>query len=257
MPSRFATDVFKSDDESDNAFRFDSGSGNMLEKFKNNISDRYKSIRAKNDVTTDPEESSPTEGYTKSSYGKDHPMNKAFINDISYENDHDYKLTATDGSYIDNSRDYSIDQRYYGGSNRKFVYKGGKNESRLYDSPVSMATMGGYYDVDDSPAASAAFLDRYIDQNNLNQRESDKYYKNNGTFNYGSDESRAFNPEEMMNRIDRGAAKSWKRAGQEEAELFGDIWGKEPPKWNMPQPPEKIDEEDQVDVDDLLDEIED
>ena len=257
MPSRFATDVFKSDDESDNAFRFDSESGNMLEKFKNNISDRYKSIRARNDVTADPE-NTPTvtkdDSYMRTSIGGEKIPENIF-QDI--ENDNDVKDSFNNSKDFTYFQDNSVDQRYYGGSNRKFVYKGGEGESRLYDSPVSMATMGGYYDVDDSPAASAAFLDRYIDQNNLNQRESDKYYKNTGTFDYGSDKSRAFDPADMMKRIDKGAEKSWKRAGQEEAELFGDIWGKEPPKWNMPQPPENINDEDQVDVDDLLDEIED
>ena len=78
-----------------------------------------------------------------------------------------------------------------------------------------------------------------------------------GLQGYGSDKSRAFDPEKMMKSINRGAEKSWKRAGQEEAELFGDIWGKEPPKWNMPQPPKDVSEEDQVDVDEILDEIED
>ena len=48
----------------------------------------------------------------------------------------------------DNSlRQYTIDnsdnRRYYGGSNRTFNYKGGDGLSKLYDTPVSMATMGG------------------------------------------------------------------------------------------------------------------
>ena len=257
MPSRFATDVFNSDDRSDNAFRFDTASGNMLEKFKNNISDRYKSLNVSNNETSDPEEPSTgtiDNGYKRTSIGGE-KIPKGIFQDIQNDNDvTDSFNNSKDFTYF---QDNSVDQRYYGGSSRKFVYKGGEGESRLYDSPVSMATMGGYYDVDDSPAASAAFLDRYIDQNNLSQRENDKYYKNTGTFDYGSDKSRAFDPEKMMKRIDRGAAKSWKRAGQEEAELFGDIWGKEPPKWNMPQPPKDVSEEDQVDVDEILDEIED
>ena len=53
------------------------------------------------------------------------------------------------------SRDQSDNRRWYGGSSRTLNYRGGDGESRLYDTPVSMATMGGYYDVDDSPSAAA------------------------------------------------------------------------------------------------------
>lgn len=49
--------------------------------------------------------------------------------------------------------------RYYGGDKRKFVYKGGKN-----DLPsMSAATMSGFYEVDDSPAAQAQRTDLATD----------------------------------------------------------------------------------------------
>lgn len=147
-----------------------------------------------------------------------------------------------DNSVTQNNIDNSDNRRFYGGSNRSFTYNGGGGESRLYDSPVSMATMGGHYDVDDSPAANAKFVDSYTDQNNLNQRESDKYYKANGTFNYSSDESRAFNPVNMMNRIDSSPQRSYDMADREAANLFGDMWKwkNTMPQWQMPTPGKPI-----------------
>ena len=66
--------------------------------------------------------------------------------------------------------DASVDNsKYYGGSSRTFNYTPSKgndgNPEGLYDTPVSKATMGGFYDVDDSPAANQKFLDFYIDNN--------------------------------------------------------------------------------------------
>ena len=55
--------------------------------------------------------------------------------------------------------------RVYGASTNVFNYQGGSGENSLYDSPVSAATMGGFYDVDDSPAAQAKFLGLHTDLN--------------------------------------------------------------------------------------------
>ena len=145
---------------------------------------------------------------------------------------------AQDNSITQNNIDNSDNRRFYGGGSRTFNYRGGDGESRLYDSPVSMATMGGYYDVDDSPSANAKFVDMYTDLNNQNQRASDKYYKANGTFNYSSDESRAFDPVSMMNRIDEAPQRSYDRADREAGLLFGDMWKWKNtlPRWQMPTP---------------------
>jgi len=73
-----------------------------------------------------------------------------------------------DNNYLSTNIDSSV--RTYGGSNRVFNYQGGSGKSSLYDSPVSAATMGGYYDVDDSPAAQAGFV-------NLHTGLNDDYQK--------------------------------------------------------------------------------
>tara|TARA_R110002020_G_scaffold143654_5_gene316109 strand:- start:6818 stop:7870 length:1053 start_codon:yes stop_codon:yes gene_type:complete len=73
-----------------------------------------------------------------------------------------------DNNYSSANIDSSV--RTYGGSNRVFNYQGGSGQSSLYDSPVSAATMGGYYDVDDSPAAQAKFVNLHSGINQDNQK---------------------------------------------------------------------------------------
>lgn len=58
-----------------------------------------------------------------------------------------------DGNYASVDVDNSF--RYYGGDDRKFVYKGKKNDL----PPMTAAMMSGFYDVDDSPAAIARETD--------------------------------------------------------------------------------------------------
>ncbi len=140
---------------------------------------------------------------------------------------------------IDNSVDNS---RTYEGSDRTFNYTGGRGESSLYDTPVSMATMGGFYDVDDSPSAGQAFLDRYITSNNDSQSESDAAYKKSGSFDYNSmaDSSRAFNPEEMQARIDNSPLLSRDRSKIQLGKLFGDMDNFDPGEFLLPKPPKPV-----------------
>ena len=74
--------------------------------------------------------------------------------------------TVTNTQNIDNSVDNS---RTYGGSARIFNYQGSGNPAT--DTPVSAATMGGLYDVDDSPAANASRVYRQSDQNTELQKK--------------------------------------------------------------------------------------
>lgn len=130
--------------------------------------------------------------------------------------------TNVDNSVNQNTYDMSDNRRYYGGSSRTFNYKGGDGLSELYDSPVSKATMGGYYDVDDSPAAAASFLDRYIGMNQLYQKDVKKDYEKSGNFDYsrstaaGVDYAAMY--DNIQNTINRNKASS--RAALDR--IFGD-----------------------------------
>jgi len=119
---------------------------------------------------------------------------------------------------IDN-RDQSDNRRYYGGSNRIFNYQGGSGESSLYDSPVSKATMGGFYDTDDSPAAAARFIDMYIDSNMLGQRDMQKSFDRRKISDFGAnDPERMYQLESSLNN---SITESRNRSKERNQNLFG------------------------------------
>ena len=107
------------------------------------------------------------------------------INGDSNQVSQDNSITQTVDNSVDNSDNSS---RYYGGNSRTFNYKGGDGESSLYDTPVSKATMGGFYDTDDSPAAAAKFMDMYIDSNRLAQRGNRKEYDKYKNVDYSAND---------------------------------------------------------------------
>lgn len=167
---------------------------------------------------------------------------------VNQDNDISTTINGNNNT-VTNSQDNSVNQTItnnttYGGSTRNFTYSGGKGEKGLYDSPVSKATMGGYYDVDDSPAASQQFLDRYIGANSKAQAAESKRYKAEGSFDYNAmaDKSRAFNPVAMQERLDREPLIDYDRNTIQFADLFGDMANKQfdPGPYMMPKPPSKI-----------------
>ena len=92
----------------------------------------------------------------------------------SVQQDNDINSNITGNNNITNiSQDNSV--RNYGGDQRNFTYVS-NNKNGFTDTPASMATMAGFYEVSDSPASNAAFIDRYSTQNFDNQ----KRYGNTG-----------------------------------------------------------------------------
>ena len=83
--------------------------------------------------------------------------------------------------------------------------------------------MGGFYDVDDSPAANAAFNDRYTTQNADNQKRyagaaMDTFMK------FGNLDARGYTPEAMDTQINRSIQNSFDRADRQTGLVMGDIW---------------------------------
>ena len=148
----------------------------------------------------------------------------SIVSPISQDND-----IAIDGNQNTVSQDNSINQtvdnsdnsrRYYGGSSRTFNYRGGDGESRLYDTPVSAATMGGYYDTDDSPAAAAKFMDMYVDSNILGQRDIRRDYDKRKITDYGANDPGRMT--ELEGRLGKSIEGSRARADKQERKMFGD-----------------------------------
>lgn len=153
---------------------------------------------------------------------------------------------AGDNNKIDNTQniDNSVDNsRSYGGSARIFNYQGSGNPAT--DTPVSAATMGGFYDVDDSPAANASRLDRQVDQNRQNQQ----YYKES-TSNIAQNaidnaaKNAYIDPAALDKRVSAGAQNMFDMSTVMGANIFGDMFAGKAPTWNPPKAPEKVEKPD-------------
>lgn len=133
---------------------------------------------------------------------------------------------------IDNSRTY-------GGSSRIFNYQGSGDQAT--DTPVSAATMGGFYDVDDSPAANASRVDRQVDQNRQNQqyyRESTSNIAQNAINNAAK--NAYIDPAALDKRVSAGAQNMFDMSTQMGENIFGDMSAFKTPNFNPPKAPEKV-----------------
>ena len=144
--------------------------------------------------------------------------------------------TVTNNQTIDNSRSY-------GGSSRIFNYQGTGDLTK--DTPVSAATMAGFYDVDDSPAANASRLDRQVDQNRQNQQ----YYKES-TSNIAQNaidnaaKNAYIDPAALDKRVSAGAQNMFDQSTVMGANIFGDMFAGKAPTWKSPKPAEKVEKPD-------------
>lgn len=140
--------------------------------------------------------------------------------------------TTIDGNnnYVNNQQDNSI--RQYGGDNRQFTYVGGKNSQT--DTPASMATMAGFYDVDDSPAAQAKFTDLYSSLN----RDSQKKYSSTSNIALGAihraNQYSTIDTNALDKRVHDRQKYSRAKADMMGMNLFGDIYNYTPTDFKSP-----------------------
>ena len=147
-----------------------------------------------------------------------------------------------DGNYITNTQDNSI--RQYGGDNRQFTYvsngSGGAYGGNHLETPATMATLGGFYDVDDSPAKQAKFLDLHTTLN----RDNQKRYANTAHIAQGAIHRAGMNSAVNMNALDARIhnREQYSRAKSEMMgmNLFGDMYGYTPPQYQMPEPEKPV-----------------
>ena len=135
--------------------------------------------------------------------------------DITQDNDQTSTITG-DNNTVWQQQDNSI--RQYGGDNRSFVYQGGNSG---VDTPVSAATMAGFYDVDDSPGATAAFNDLHTTLND----DAQKKYSGAGmriAGMFSGYDARGFDPAALQSKIDASTERSYDKATTKNAEVFGD-----------------------------------
>ena len=146
---------------------------------------------------------------------------------VHQDNDITTSITGNN-NYVSNNQDNSI--RQYGGSTRVFNYQGG--DDKRTDTPVSAATMGGFYDVDDSPAKQAKFADMYSTMN----RDAQKRYSDTSSIGQGAI-ARARNNESldisaMDKRIKDREMYSRAKSDMLGMNLFGDMYKSSGPSWS-------------------------
>lgn len=182
--------------------------------------------------------SSPVSDATRANLSPSASVTNANPIDTDVKGNNNNVTNNQDNSVTQTTIDNTDNRRYYGGSSRTFNYQGGGGLSELYDSPVSKATMGGYYDTDDSPAASAKFYDLHTDLNNQYQRAQLKQNREEGTgtFDHNSDVSRAMNPAMLLKDIREAPSKFYKQSDKKMAQQYGDVWNYKMPDWKMPMP---------------------
>ena len=187
------------------------------------------------------------------------PKNETIIKDIQNQNvnqnnDINTNVNGNNNTVI-TEQDNSI--RQYGGDNRSFVYNGGGGKGGV-DTPVSAATMSGFYAPDDSPAAQAKRTDMWTTMN----RDNQKRYAGDAmkTFaKYGNIDARSYTDESMENTINRGIQYSFDRSDRQTGHVFGDIWNDNyiTEDWKMPSAPAAIESNAEDIADKAKDDIED
>jgi len=155
---------------------------------------------------------------------------------VNQDNDIKTNVKGNNNTVI-SEQDNSI--RNYGGDNRSFVYNSQGGGSS--DTPVSAATMSGFYGVDDSPAAQAKFNSMYTTMN----RDNQKRYAGDAMKTYakfGNIDARSYTDQSMENALNRGTQYSFDRADRQTGHVFGDIWNPNyiTEEWKMPSAPAPI-----------------
>ena len=182
----------------------------------------------------------------------DYNQANTHIQDVTQDNDISTNVTGNNNTVV-NNQDNSV--RQYGGDNRSFVYNGGSGGT---DTPVSAATMSGFYDVDDSPAAQAKFNDMYTTMN----RDNQKRFAGQGlatAAQYSNFDARSYTNESMENYLNKSTQYSYDRADRQTGLVFGDIWNPNyiTEEWKMPTPPKAIESNAEEIADKAKEDIED
>ncbi len=161
---------------------------------------------------------------------------------ITQDNDQTSTITG-DNNTVYQQQDNSI--RQYGGDNRSFVYQGGNSG---VDTPVSAATMSGFYDVDDSPAAQAKFNDLHNTLNN----DAQKKYQGAGMRMadiFSNFDARGYDPAKLEANLQESQQRSYDRSTLAKLDAFGDrdAYRGRLPEYKFGAEPKVVDDDDDDD----------
>ena len=150
-----------------------------------------------------------------------------------------------DGNTVDNShfsQSFGDDVRNFYAAGGRGSHGGGvpTGDRGLYATPVSDATMAGFYGTKDTGKTAAEFVGKYAGINETWQARGDKNWKKNGNFDYTTDKYRSINPMAMQERIDRQPIIQRDRSTLHYNRLYGDLDKYLAPEWIMPDAPAMI-----------------
>jgi len=153
--------------------------------------------------------------------------------DQTVSQDNDINSTVTgDNNNVNISQDNSV--RQYGGINKSFVYNGSSNGKNYMDTPVSAATMGGYYHDQDTPGKSASFVDRYTTMNT-------DYQKRFANTNFAqqavtkASQNKAVDIGAIDQRVNDRAKANRARSSSMAGDIFGDMYNYKPVEFKSTQ----------------------
>lgn len=152
--------------------------------------------------------------------------------EVNQDNDVNTNITG-DGNTVTVNQDNSV--RQYGGNQRNFTYiSQGGNQAYSPDTPVSAATMAGYYSPDDSPAAQAKFVDMYSTLNSDNQKK----YANSGMnvsnkYKTNARSNHPFDIRALDKRISQRPLYHRSKANVQHSYMFGDYGRRKTPDWEQ------------------------
>jgi hypothetical protein len=150
--------------------------------------------------------------------------------EVTQDNDINSSVNG-DNNNVNITQDNSV--RQYGGINKSFVYNGSTNGKNYLDTPVSAATMGGYFHDEDSPSKSASFVDRYTTMNDDYQKRYDNLGIAQKAISQAA-QTQAVDVNALDQRVADRAKLSRARSTSMAGDIFGDMFNYKPEEWQAP-----------------------
>ena len=141
-----------------------------------------------------------------------------------------------------------INNQQYGGNNKSVnISYQGDGTTQFKHTPIRDLTMSGWFDVEDSPADTAKFVNKYSDLNTTNQQA----YKSGALTSVAKymalgRDNKAVDTAELDKRIQAQPQYHHDMSIVEGAHTFGDQYGATPAEWSAVKPEDediKVDED--------------
>lgn len=176
------------------------------------------------------------------------PVNPPNVMNGAYQGGGQSSMITGDNNTVsqtqDNTISNSFNKDYSDNSVRSFNYNPGRNKDSE-PGPIGLATAGGFFDPNISPQN---FVNKYIDMNRDAQQESTNQYdmerRMTGKDDYKgqSQYAQAFDPAQMMGRVDDAVQRSYDRSEVAFNDIYGNMDDFQMPKFKMADRPDPIED---------------